>query len=66
MNRRAIDEWLHTRGVRWWGRTQCPVRQVEQDWIETSLDWLLAEFGRDRLHGAVLLPTDDFFPGAYR
>jgi hypothetical protein len=42
------------------------VRQVEQDWIETSLDWLLAEFGRSRLHGTVLLPTDDFFPGVYR
>jgi hypothetical protein len=42
------------------------VRQVEQDWIETSLDWLLAEFGRGRLHGTVLLPSDDFFPGAYR
>jgi len=42
------------------------VRQVEQDWIETSLDWLLAEFGPDRLHGTVLLPTDDFFPGTYR
>lgn len=52
--------------MRWWGRAGCPVRPVEQDWIETSLDWMLAEFGPDRLHGRVLLPTDDFFPGTYR
>jgi hypothetical protein len=52
--------------MRWWGRAGCPVRPVEQDWIETSMDWLVAEFGRRRLLGPVLLPTDDFFPGAYR
>ncbi|MET8151512.1 hypothetical protein ACIBSW_20260 [Actinoplanes sp. NPDC049668] len=52
--------------MRWWGSARCPVRDVERDWIDTSLDWLLAEFGPDRLRGAVLLPTDDFFPGAYR
>ncbi|KUL41201.1 hypothetical protein [Actinoplanes awajinensis] len=52
--------------MRWWGRAECPVRQVEQDWIETSLDWLVAEFGTGRLRGTVVLPTDDFFPGDYR
>ncbi|GAB3137703.1 hypothetical protein GCM10027290_03890 [Micromonospora sonneratiae] len=50
----------------WWRRAECPVRQVEQDWIESSLDWLLAEFGSARLRGSVVLPTDDFFPGVYR
>jgi hypothetical protein len=50
----------------WWRRADCPVRPVEQDWIERSLDWLVAEFGTDRLHGDVVLPTDDYFPGAYR
>jgi hypothetical protein len=49
-----------------WGRVRCPVRPAEQAWIETSLDWLVAEFGRARLHGTVVLPTDDFFPGVYR
>ncbi|MEU4424005.1 hypothetical protein AB0F81_25525 [Actinoplanes sp. NPDC024001] len=42
------------------------MRPVEQQWIETSLDWMVAEFGRDRLLGTVVLPTDDFFPGTYR
>ncbi|HEX5597047.1 MAG TPA: hypothetical protein VFX61_13680 [Micromonosporaceae bacterium] len=50
----------------WWGRAKCPVRQVEQEWIENSLDWLLAEFGSVRLRDAVVLPTDEFFPGTYR
>ncbi|BCJ48194.1 hypothetical protein GCM10010168_25540 [Actinoplanes ianthinogenes] len=50
----------------WWGRAECPVRQVEQEWIETQLDWLVAEFGTGRLRGTVVLPTDGFFPGSYR
>ncbi|WP_432840829.1 hypothetical protein [Dactylosporangium sp. CA-092794] len=50
----------------WWRKAQCPVRPVEQEWIERSMDWLLAEFGRDRLLGPVVLPNDDWFPGAYR
>lgn len=39
------------------------MRPVEQEWVDSSLDWLLAEFGSDRLNGTVVLPTDDFFPG---
>lgn len=50
----------------WWGRPACPVRQVEQDWIETRLDWLQGQFGDGRLRGTVVLPTDEFFPGEYR
>jgi hypothetical protein len=48
----------------WW-RPECPVRPVEQEWIEDSMDWFLTEFGRDVLLGDVVLPTDDYFPGAY-
>lgn len=50
----------------WWRRADCPVRPVEQDWIESSMDWFVAEFGIERLHGQVVLPTDDHFPGVYR
>lgn len=42
------------------------MRPAEQDWIERSMDWFVAEFGRQRLHDEVVLPTDDFFPGIYR
>lgn len=49
----------------WW-RVDCPVRPVEQDWIDRSMDWLVAQFGMERLRGDVVLPTDDYFPGAYR
>jgi hypothetical protein len=48
----------------WW-RPECPVRTVEQEWIDESMDWFVAEFGEDRLRGDVVLPNDDFFPGAY-
>ncbi|SNT11218.1 hypothetical protein SAMN05421812_103216 [Asanoa hainanensis] len=50
----------------WWGRAACPVRPVEAEWVDTSLDWLLAEFGDERLRGTVVLPNDEFFPGVYR
>jgi hypothetical protein len=50
----------------WWGRVACPVRPVEREWVDNSLDWLLAEFGDERLRGTVVLPTDEFFPGTYR
>jgi hypothetical protein len=49
-----------------WFQPQCPVRPVEQTWIERELDWLVAQFGASRLHGSVVLPNDDYFPGAYR
>ncbi|WP_204082754.1 hypothetical protein [Asanoa ishikariensis] len=50
----------------WWGRAACPVRPVEAEWVDASLDWLLAEFGDERLRGTVVLPNDEFFPGVYR
>jgi hypothetical protein len=50
----------------WWRQADCPVRPVEQEWIEQSLEWLRVEFGDARLRGPVVLPTDDWFPGEYR
>lgn len=50
--------------VGWWS-AECPVRETEQVWIDESMDWLLAEFGEDRLLGDVIRPTDDYFPGVY-
>jgi hypothetical protein len=52
--------------MRWWRQAECPVRPVERDWIERSMDWLVGQFGPARLGGEVILPTDDYFPGAYR
>jgi hypothetical protein len=48
-----------------WFTARCPVRQVEQEWIDESMSWLLAEFGESVLRGPVVLPSDEFFPGAY-
>src|SRR5215475_9789567 len=47
-------------------RATCPVREVEQLWIEESMDWMVTEFGRERLLGEVILPTDQYFPGVYQ
>ncbi|MFD1365692.1 hypothetical protein [Actinoplanes sichuanensis] len=52
--------------MRWWRRAECPVRAEEQEWIDRSLDWMVAEFGTERLCADVVLPTDDYFPGTYR
>lgn len=30
------------------------------------MDWFTSQFGRDRLHGEVVLPTPDFFPENYQ
>ncbi|HEY7225448.1 MAG TPA: hypothetical protein VH561_17885 [Micromonosporaceae bacterium] len=49
----------------WW-RAQCPVRPVEQSWIERELGWFVGQFGGGRLRGVVVLPNDDFFPGVYQ
>src|SRR5262249_55221406 len=49
-----------------WFKAECPVRPVEQSWIERELDWFVEQFGADRLHGEVVLPSDDYFPGVYR
>jgi hypothetical protein len=56
----------HNSGMAWWRRAQCPVRPVEQEWIEQSMQWFTEQFGRHRSRAEVVLPTDDFFPGTYR
>ncbi|MEU4241710.1 hypothetical protein [Actinoplanes sp. NPDC026619] len=50
----------------WRRQAECPVRPVEQAWIERSMDWLVSQFGTTRLSAEVVLPTDDYFPGTYR
>jgi hypothetical protein len=42
-----------------------PISAEEQSWVDTSLQWLLREFGFPALHGTVVLPTAEFFPGFY-
>ena len=48
----------------WWS-SECPVRPREQGWIDDSMRWLRDEFGDDPLAAPMVLPTDEFFPGAY-
>ncbi|GID29340.1 hypothetical protein [Paractinoplanes brasiliensis] len=62
----GVDGVAHNPGMVWWRRAACPVRPVEQEWIDRSMDWFVAEFGLERLRGEVVLPTDGYFPGEYR
>jgi hypothetical protein len=48
-----------------WFDAKCPVSPAEQRWIEDSLRWLVGKFGNDVLRRPVVLPTPEFFPGAY-
>ncbi|HLL65395.1 MAG TPA: hypothetical protein VK453_06555 [Micromonosporaceae bacterium] len=48
-----------------WFTARCPVRPEEQDWIDTSMRWLVDGFGEAVLRRPVVLPTEDFFPGSY-
>ncbi|MFJ9770455.1 hypothetical protein ACIRVF_04340 [Kitasatospora sp. NPDC101157] len=45
---------------------KCPVGPDERTWIEESMAWLAAEFGRGVLDRAPVLPTAEYFPGQYR
>ncbi|MFD8705030.1 hypothetical protein ACFV1W_20810 [Kitasatospora sp. NPDC059648] len=45
---------------------KCPVGPEERAWIEESMAWLAAEFGRGVLDRAPVLPTAEYFPGPYR
>ncbi|MVU75852.1 hypothetical protein GPX89_01165 [Nocardia sp. ET3-3] len=38
---------------------------MERIWVEEMLRWCVAEFGTRTLKAPVVLPTGDFFPGAY-
>jgi hypothetical protein len=48
-----------------WSQPRCPVVEREQHWVDTSMEWLRGEFGDGSLHRPVILPTDDYFPGAH-
>ncbi|WP_433219804.1 hypothetical protein ACQP00_16235 [Dactylosporangium sp. CS-047395] len=48
-----------------WPAARCPVREEERAWIEHSLGWLSAQFGRTTLFGPVLTPSDADFPGVW-
>lgn len=48
-----------------WFAPECPVTDTERAWIETSLDWMVGEFGVDVLHRPVVVPTERYFPGDY-
>lgn len=39
---------------------RCPVSPEAQQWIESSLEWLIGQFGDGVLHGEVMLPRDVF------
>lgn len=45
-----------------WFAPRSPVADDEQDWIEESFAWLIAEFGDDVARGRVYEPTRDHFP----
>ncbi|MEU8227054.1 hypothetical protein [Kribbella sp. NPDC048915] len=49
----------------WWKKASCPVRPVEQQWIDENLDWYVAEFGADVLRREVVLPERSFLPAGY-
>jgi HEAT repeat protein len=49
-----------------WFRPQCPVPTPEQLWIDQRMSWLAQTFGARAFREAqVVLPTPEFFPGAY-
>lgn len=49
-----------------WGTARSPVTTDERNWIERSMRWFVGEFGTMPLNREVILPTDEFFPGAYQ
>lgn len=49
-----------------WATPTCPVDDEDKLWIESSMRWLVEEFGRDTFcEATVVLPTDEFFPDEY-
>jgi len=44
----------------------CPVNDEERQWLEERFEWLIEEFGIERLRsGTTVLPTTEFFSGNY-
>jgi len=44
---------------------KCPIGPQERVWVEESMAWLAAEFGREVLNRGPVLPNAEFFPGPY-
>jgi hypothetical protein len=53
-----LSRWRTIRVLAWW-RARCPVRPLEQAWIDRSMAWFVEQFGDQRLRGDVMLPNDD-------
>ncbi|WP_350276939.1 hypothetical protein [Kribbella sp. HUAS MG21] len=49
----------------WWKKVSCPVRSVEQLWIDENLAWFVTEFGDRILRRPVVLPERSFLPAGY-
>lgn len=48
-----------------WFEIKSPLTAEQRRWTDERFDWLLNEFGDDRLRRQVVTPTDEFFPEAY-
>jgi hypothetical protein len=46
-------------------RPRCPLDELAQAWVEARLRWLIGEFGFEVWTEEPVLPTSEFFPGAY-
>ena len=57
--------WLKNRLNRWFP-VESPLTPEQRLWIDKWFAWLRNEFGDARLHGPVILPTEEYFPDAYR
>lgn len=45
----------------------CPVDEDVRRWVEARMQWLVREFGEDRLRSVtVVTPTTEFFPGRWK
>lgn len=50
-----------------WGTPKLPLDEKQKEWIESSLHWLLKEFGEDCfLKRQTILPEASFFPDKYQ
>jgi hypothetical protein len=52
----------------WFRRApECPVNPATREWIDSRWQWLIDQFGAERLRsGGVILPRPEFFPDPFR
>ena len=48
-----------------WFTPKSPLTDQQRAWIDLRFAWLTEQFGRARLEGTVVTPTDAFFPDPY-